>query len=134
MPRHLLVLLALLPLPAAADVWSFNTPSGNIECWVGEDFGGADIECTIYQRSAPMAQFPACPVHRGISVAMLNRGGVNVTCIPEGKRPLGAQDVAQYGVTGNFGGFTCLSSRKGLDCRNEDGHGFFLSRAVQQAY
>lgn len=134
MPRILALILAILPLPASADVWSFNTPSGNIECSVGEGFEGSDIDCTIFQRSAPMAQFPACPVHRGITVFMRDRGGVNVTCIPEGKRPSGGQHVADYGVTGEFGGFTCLSSRKGLDCRNEDGHGFFLSRAVQRAF
>ena len=126
--------LILLASPAFADVWSFNTPSGNIECWVGEDFGGSDIECTIFQRSAPMPQFPACPVNRGISVLMQNRGGVKVNCIPAGKRPTGGQHVAEYGVEGNFGGFTCFSATSGLQCRNEDGHGFHLSRKNQSVF
>ena len=134
MTRLAVLFTLLFAAPATADVWSFATPSGNIECWVGEGFDGADIECTIFRRSAPMAQFPACPVSRGISVFMLNRGGVKVECIPASDRPTGAQDVADYGVTGQFGGFSCHSSQRGLDCRNEDGHGFFLSRAVQQAF
>ena len=129
-----LLALLLLAAPASADIWSFNTPSGNIECWVGEDFNSSDLSCTIFQRNAPMAQFTACPVNRGITAFMLNRGGVEVTCTPFGERPVGGQHVADYGVTGQFGGFTCHSSRKGLDCRNEDGHGFFLSRAVQTAF
>lgn len=124
----------ILASPAAADVWSFATPSGNIECVVGEGFEGSDIECTIYRRSAPMAQFPACPVNRGIAVVMLNRGPVKVECISAGRRPSGAQDVAEYGVEGNFGGFTCFSATTGLQCRNESGHGFHLSRKNQSVF
>ena len=131
---RLIACLSLLTSPAAADVWSFATPSGNIECWVGEDFGGSDLKCTIFQRAAPMPQFPACPVNRGITVFMLNRGGVEVTCPPAGESPTGAQHVADYGVEGNFGGFTCFSARTGLQCRNEDGHGFHLSRRNQSVF
>lgn len=132
---RIFLLLLFIPATAAqADVWSFATPSGNIKCVVGEDFGGSDLECTIYQRSAAMAQFPACPANRGLSVFMRNRGGVEVTCLARGQRASGAQHVAEYGDTGRFGGFTCLSTRKGLDCRNEEGRGFFLSRANQRAF
>lgn len=126
--------LCLYAAPVKADVWSFNTPSGNIECWVGADIGGSDITCTIYQRTALMAQFPACPLHRGISALMGNRGGVQVTCIPAGERPSGGHYVVGYGQTDSAVGITCHSSRQGLDCRNEDGHGFFLSRATQTAF
>lgn len=132
--RALMLLALCFAGPARADVWSFNTPSGNIECWVGEEVSSSDLTCTIFQRNAPMAQFTACPVHRGITAFMGNRGGVDVTCAPQGERPVGGQHVADYGVTGQFGGFSCHSSRKGLECRNQDGHGFFLSRAVQTAF
>ncbi len=37
---------------------------------------------------------------------------------------------AGYGVTGEFGGFKCHSSAKGLRCENRDNHGFFLLRAT----
>lgn len=131
---RLLLPLLLLSSPAVADVWSFATPSGNIECVVGEGFEGADIECTIYARSAPMAQFPGCPVNRGITVFMLNTGNVKVSCTAYGKRAMGAQDVANYGVEGNFGGFKCFSATTGLQCRNESGHGFHLSRRNQSVF
>ena len=53
-------------------------------------------------------------------------------CGPPGGAPGG--DVAQYGQTGRFGGITCLSSQQGFECRNADGHGFFLSRKRQSVF
>ena len=128
--------LALLALPARADVWSFATPSGNIECVVGEGFSGSDIECTIYARSAPAAipGLEGCPVSRGVTVSMLNRGVVRAACAPAGARATGAQSVAAYNQEGSFGGFVCYSATSGLQCRNEDAHGFHLSRASQSAF
>jgi len=133
---RLLTALCFLSSTASADVWSFATPSGNIECWVGEDFNGSDISCTIFDRSKPAAvpQLQTCPLHRGITVKMLDRGYVEARCTAAGDRPSGGQSVADYGVTGTFGGFACHSSTRGLECRNEDGHGFFLSRAVQRVF
>ena len=86
MPFRFLCALILFATPATADVWTFATPSGNIECVVGEGFQGSDLECTIFGRSALMPQFPACPVTRGITVTMLNRGGVSVDCTAPGRR------------------------------------------------
>ena len=134
MPFRFLCAFMLLATPATADVWTFATPSGNIECVVGEGFQGSDLECTIFGRSALMPQFPACPVNRGITVTMLNRGGVSVDCTAPGRRATGAQHVAEYGVEGNFGGFTCFSATTGLQCRNESGHGFHLSRRNQSVF
>lgn len=134
--RLALAALLLAPLPAAADVWTFNTPSGNIECSVGEGFDGSDIICSIFKRSGPAAvpQMAGCPLNHGIKVEMLDRGYVSMTCLGASARGYGGQSVADYGVTGQFGGITCHSSTKGLDCRNQDGHGFFLSKATQKAW
>ena len=41
---------------------------------------------------------------------------------------------APYGETGHFGQIVCTSSRQGLECRNADKHGFFLSRARQSVF
>ena len=135
--RSILVCFFLSLAPATqADVWSFATPSGNIECWVGEDVGQSDISCTIFSRSKPASvpQLANCPLNQGVTVMMLNRGYVSANCTPTGNRPGGAQQTADYGVTGTFGGFVCRSSTRGLECRNEDGHGFFLSRALQRVF
>ncbi|NNE50901.1 MAG: hypothetical protein HKN30_00685 [Sulfitobacter sp.] len=135
--RSFLIFLFLSPAYAAqADVWSFATPSGNIECWVGVDVGGSDISCTIFNRSKPASvpQLASCSLNQGVTVMMQNRGSVSTNCARPGDKPGGAQHVADYGVTGTFGGFVCRPSTRGLECQNEDGHGFFLSRAQQRVF
>ncbi|MGB7244358.1 MAG: DUF6636 domain-containing protein [Sulfitobacter sp.] len=128
--------LLLMSSAATADVWSFATPSKNIECWVGLDFNGSDIHCTIFQKGGPPpAPRPAnCTAVWGHTFQMDERGLVSMTCENVAAAGTGAQHVAEYGITGNFGGFSCFSSRKGLECRNLDGHGFFLSRASQRVF
>lgn len=128
------VCLALLR-PALADVWTFETPSENIQCVVGESAESSDLECTIIERSGPPAlPKPAdCASDWGHTFFMRDTGPVEIRCAPV-PRGLDGYDTAEYGVTGRFGGFTCESSTRGLDCRNEDGHGFFLSRREQRVY
>lgn len=136
MLSRIVVALLLLATPASADVWNFATPSGNIRCSVGESRTSADIECTIYKRSAAarIAAVRSCPLSKGINVSMLNTGRVTAKCV-SGKNPgYKAQSIAEYGVEGRFGGFVCFSARTGLQCRNESGHGFHLSRANQSAF
>jgi hypothetical protein len=120
---------------AAADVWTFETPSENIQCSVGESLEGSDLACTIIERSGPpAAPRPAgCTSDWGHDFFMRDRGPVQLLCQPL-HRGRDGFDRAEYGVTGQFGGFTCTSSTSGLECRNLDGHGFFLSRARQLAF
>ncbi|MGB3246424.1 MAG: DUF6636 domain-containing protein [Sulfitobacter sp.] len=131
-----LISIGLFASPVSADVWTFATPSGNIECVVGEGFEGSDIECTIYRRSeaAMVPQLAGCPLSRGVTFFMYDRGGVRATCTPASWRPSGGQSIAEYNVSGDFGGFSCHSATSGLQCRNLDGHGFHLSRANQQIF
>ncbi len=135
-----MILKALIPtafaaLPAHADVWTFETPSENIQCVVGMGQNASDLECTIIDtESPPAAPRPAgCNSDWGHTFFMYDTGFVQMRCEPL-NRNKGGFDRAEYGVTGEFGGFTCHSSQKGLDCRNRDGHGFFLSRRLQQVY
>lgn len=136
MRASILLALCLAGAPATADVWSFATPSKNIECWVGESAQGSDIECTIFQKSGtPQIPAPAgCTQGWGHVFMMDERGPVSMVCKSVAAAGTGAQSVAEYGVKGKFGDFTCDSSRTGLECRNLDGHGFFLSRASQRAF
>ncbi|WP_422074657.1 DUF6636 domain-containing protein [Tranquillimonas rosea] len=130
------LLLALgCATPAAADVWTFETPSENIQCVVGMSHDSSDLECTIIERHGPPAAArPAgCTSDWGHTFLMYDRGPVRMSCVPL-NAGRGGFDRADYGVTGEFGGFTCHSSREGLECRNLDGHGFFLSRARQTVF
>lgn len=122
-------------LAAHAEVWSFQTPSTNIQCWVGQEAGFSDLTCTIIEKSsAPAQPRPAsCGADWGHTFFMNDRGPVQMICAPLDRSKHG-QHQAEYGVTGEFGGFTCHSATTGLECRNRDGHGFFLSRAVQRVF
>lgn len=118
---------------ASADVWTFETPSQNIQCSVGEERSFSDIRCTIIERQGA----PALPLPDGCKAAwwghtfeMNDRGPVRMVCMPL-DRTRGAHSVADYGVRGEFAGFDCLSSTNGLECRNRDGNGFRLARKQQ---
>lgn len=128
--------VALMAAPATnADVWSFETPSRNIQCWVGVDIGISDLTCTIIERyGAPAApRPPGCAADWGHVFFMNNRGPVYMKCEPL-DRSRNAHYQFEYGTSDAFGGINCHSSGKGLDCRNQDGHGFFLSRAQQLVF
>lgn len=119
-----------------ADVWTFETPSENIQCSVGEDAElESDIICTIISRQGPpaMPRPPSCDSDWGHVFSTRERGPVEMVCGPF-SRDRGGFDRAEYGVTGRFGGFVCSSSSKGLECTNRDGHGFFLSKATQTVF
>ncbi|MEI4472604.1 DUF6636 domain-containing protein [Frigidibacter sp. MR17.24] len=121
--------------PAAADVFTFETPSENIQCSAGVEADGSDVICIIIERAGPpAAPRPAgCVSDWGHKFAMTDRGPVQMLCEPLDRSRDGF-DTAGYGVTAQFGAISCLSSREGLRCANRDGHGFFLSRRSQQVF
>jgi surface antigen len=63
---------------------------------------------------------------------MRERGHVTVKC---GRTaPASIDNAVKYGGTVKYEGIACRSSTNGLECRNADGHGFFLSRARQSVF
>jgi hypothetical protein len=134
---RLLALFALVAAtPALADVEMFRMPSGNVECSIGSGEAPSDIDCVIFERTgAPAAPRPAgCDGPWGHRFLMRERGPVRLECGAPGGPVLGSTHDFAYGRTGEVSGISCLSSREGLECRNADGHGFFLSRARQSVF
>jgi hypothetical protein len=128
---------ACLAPMAQADVFLFSTPSRNIECAVGLDEVSADITCTIHERNGlpALAQPSTCLAPWGHHFTLLERGPVQMGCGGPGARNTASHvEIAPYGETGQFGLITCLSLETGFECRNADGHGFFLSRARQSVF
>lgn len=134
------MLLAPIALLAAvgfarADVFPFDTPSGNIYCTAG--IGGiTDVGCTIYEHSGqPLGAAPTCARSQSLSVMMRETGRVTAQCGRErrGQRPSGLEAMP-YGHREDFGGIVCTSQREGFRCTNRDGHGFFLSRGRQEVF
>ncbi|MFV0301600.1 MAG: DUF6636 domain-containing protein [Paracoccus sp. (in: a-proteobacteria)] len=133
---RIVMICLLAALPASADVFGFETPSGNIDCSVGIGEGSSDIRCIIHQKdgAAPQPKPAGCTAGWGHVFSMQNRGPAVMECAGPG-RNTGAFETADYGVTSaDWDGIRCKSSRQGLECWNADGHGFFLSRREQRLY
>lgn len=133
-----LPLLTLLsaPLPGLADVFPLNTPSGNITCSVGTGETSTDIACAIAEKEGvpPLPRPASCAGPWGHRYEMFDHGPVKGTCGPGYKETKPEMNAMPYGATADFGGIACSSSKQGLECRNSDGHGFFLSRRSQRVY
>lgn len=132
----LLAVASLLAGPAAADLEFFQMPSGNIHCMAGMDVGiPASVECEILELDgAPAAPRPAdCALDWGHRFVVRETGPAGTVCAGD---TIAHPDhgVFPYGHSASIGGITCASSERGLECRNREGHGFFLSRARQQLY
>jgi len=129
--------LCALAGPARADVFMFQTPSGNIVCSGGVDSGDiSDVVCEIIQRNGPTAlPRPAgCTTAWGHHFSMSARGQVQMSCGGPSVGGGRGLEVAPYGITGRWGDISCRSEQTGLTCTNADGHGFFLSRARQSVF
>ncbi len=128
--------VTLAAAPVRAEVWTFETPSENIQCTVGEEAGiESDITCTIIEKSGSFAlpRPNGCNADWGHTFSMREKGPVEILCTKTSTSRDG-YSRADYGVTGEFGGFRCESMTKGLKCTNRDGNGFFLSRKLQRVF
>ncbi|WP_422370649.1 DUF6636 domain-containing protein [Hoeflea sp.] len=123
-----------LPNAAGADGYGFMTPSGNIYCNGAID-GGGYISCTIVARKGgPAMPKPAsCSGVWGHEFELDATGPARLACGGQPEK-VDYGDIAEYGLTGDFGAITCKSEKTGLTCRNRSGHGFFLSRGEQSMF
>lgn len=131
--RSILALILFLPVLASADGYGFQTPSGNIYCNGAVIQSG--IDCTIIERSGvpPLPKPASCKSNWGHVFVLDATGPARMQCGDHLNR-VSYTDVADYGLTGEFGDITCKSEKTGLTCRNKSGHGFFLSRRQQKLF
>lgn len=116
------VALAAGATPALAKTKSFRTPSKNIYC--------------LYMSTQGPGPWLRC------DVLSLNDTGFRVDRKHHGKRIHVTDSVVNrhakvlhYGKTLDVGPFTCVSSRRGLNCDSRlSGHGFELSRKKQRTF
>ncbi|MDX8461114.1 hypothetical protein [Mesorhizobium humile] len=103
----------------------FHTPSDNIACGLsesGSDGSGApELAC---DRLAPVYLRFILPA-RG-KATILRDVGDQWCC--------GGYNELPYGREWQSGPFTCDSTASGLTCENQQGHGFFISKAKVKAY
>lgn len=134
-PLGLLALLAPAS-PALADVFAFQTPPGNIQCSLGQDFGvRAELWRTIVERQGPAATpaLAGCRPGEGHEVRLAETGPPATLCDPRTTAG-GGVPVIRYGQIERWGGIESVSSEAGFQCHDDDGHGFLLSRAAQRVW
>ncbi len=114
--------------PAQALVLQFRMPSANIGCIFSSEpgDGGPYLRCDILSGLKPQPK-RACDLDL-TGFALTLRGRATVVCAGDTAVNRRAK-VIRYGSKWSRGGFSCLSRRTGLRCRNRSGHGFVLSRA-----
>ncbi|QYK40072.1 MAG: hypothetical protein KF887_11465 [Paracoccaceae bacterium] len=136
MRRVLAGVLALAPVAAAAqDAVQFQSPTGNIHCYMfaGDgDWWGA--RCDILEATRSFPQAPAdCDLDWGHAFEVPSRGRAAPVCAGDTVAMPGSP-VLGYGQSVSLGGVLCTSERSGMTCQNREGRGFTLSRARQAVF
>lgn len=107
----------------------FVMPSGNIGCIYTPEGG-----TSTYESADGLAEIQCDRVESNYIRAILGGDGAGYVLDDVGDPSCcSLTQTFDYGNIVELGPFQCLSDRKGLTCAREDGHGFFLSRALVQA-
>jgi hypothetical protein len=135
MPCLAFVCMTLAPAVAQEAV-SFHTPSDNIYCY-GE-VSGADttIDCELLSQTNPKPLLPVpadCEQEWGSRFALKDGGTAFMVCAGDTLRSNDAMNLP-YGKQLDFYGIACTATERYLECVNDDGHGFKISKAKQAMY
>jgi hypothetical protein len=143
-PRALLIAAAVSLAGAAGpgaataqDEQGFQMPSHNVFCIVEPGDGGqpTDLRCDIQQMTSKPPRPPkTCPLSWGDAFAVTQTGAVGFRVCHGDTTRNDDLPVLDYGRTWRANGFSCQSATAGVRCVNAGGHGFMLSRAVQQIF
>jgi hypothetical protein len=129
--------LVLATQPAMAlESKSFRSPSGNIYCYAGVDDSVSTVQCELLERTngKPVRPVPSdCDLDWGNRFALDDSGRAYLVCAGDTLRDDGASTL-RYGKRIDYYGITCSSSEQGMECINDDGHGFKISKGKQQLY
>ena len=118
-------------LGAAYDA-GFSLPSGNIACEIGPLVGQPTaLRCDVLSPSFKAPRINDCPLAWGDSLGLDTYGNqayfiCHGDTVIDTLHPL---PTLAYGQRWERGGLRCQSSRAGVRCTNENGHGFELARA-----
>ena len=111
-------------VPVTSGPRYFQTPSGNIGCYVSAE----SARCDIRERNwDPPPSDEACELDYGQGIALSPSGKADFVCA--GDTALGGPSTLGYGDVSRRGPLRCRSGQKGVTCTAAtSGHGFFLSR------
>jgi len=106
---------------------TFQMPSKNIGCATSEGVLVCDILSGL--KPEPKQQ---CEVD-WTGMEMERLGPAQPRCAGDTAYDQSAP-VLEYGTSWSRGGFTCVSQKSGVQCRNEENHGFLLARTVWRQF
>ena len=124
-------LAMILAGPAMAQEASFRSPSGNIACMYIDGF----LRCDLGEVSNRLPKRPAdCDLEWGKAFEM-GASSRHAQRICHGDTVFDpSAPVLPYGASWQGGTFSCISSERGMSCRNARGAGWDLARAKQSIY
>lgn len=121
----------------ADDLVSFSSPSKNIYCiGVNSETEGGSVDCELLTRTnnKPSLKRPEdCDLEWGNRFFVGSDGNARLICAGDTLRDEGAM-VLGYGKGLDRFGIHCTSSEEGIECINDDQHGFKISKASQVLY
>jgi len=105
---------------------AFQSPSGNIGCIVANDLARCDLKTKEWRTLRPND----CPKEVGFGQGIQVGGSGPAGPVCGGDTTLNpTATVLPYGTASQVDGFRCVSSARGMSCRNPaTRHGFFVSR------
>jgi hypothetical protein len=103
---------------------AFQSPTGNIACVMT----GKYVRCDIAERDWSPPPAPAdCPVDYGQGIQLPANGSAEFVCAGDTVLKPQAEELP-YGSSSHVGLITCESEDSGIECENESGGDFKLSR------
>ena len=133
--KPLAVVALLVATPAAAEFVPFQSPTGNIHCYIYTDGSGGEARCDLISLTMTFRRPPPnCDGDWGayFRVTAQARQG-QLACVGDTAIDRGSM-VLPYGRSITVGGFTCNSEETGMTCTNAAGHGFSVARARQRLF
>ena len=122
---------------AADDVLQFHSPSKNIYCiGVNSTTEGGSVDCELITRTntKDLRPRPAdCDLEWGNRFALYSSGKATMVCAGDTLRDSNAFKLG-YGAGIDRFGIHCESTEQGIECINDDQHGFKISKGKQQIY
>ena len=119
------------------DVIQFHSPSKNIYCVaVNSQTEGGSVDCELVTRTntEPLMQRPDdCDLEWGSRFALSSAGEAIMICAGDTLRDGQASNLG-YGEGLDRFGIHCTSTRQGIECINDDQHGFKISKGKQEIY
>lgn len=119
--------LSILTAPAYANQPSFQTPSGNILCYLDNTASELDIFCLIFDADWPYpVEDEDCDADRirAVSVGRDWPALAHTICTSDVFWPYPSPTLS-YGADWSVEGFTCSVARTGVTCRDDEGTGGF---------